>query len=59
MKGFRRLTEALRASNDESHVGSEALLIRKIKTKVEQNDLRAIVFAILFRTGFLKNELNS
>lgn len=38
-------------------MGAEAYLVKKIKEKVEEYDLRAIVFAILYRTGFDKNEL--
>ncbi len=56
-KGFARLKEALVAADNESDAGTEAYLARKIKQKVEQYDLRAIIFAILYRTGFDKNEL--
>ncbi|EAR84467.2 hypothetical protein TTHERM_00691650 (macronuclear) [Tetrahymena thermophila SB210] len=56
-KGFARLKEALLAADSESEAGTEAYLVRKIKEKVEQYDLRAIIFAILYRTGFDKNEL--
>lgn len=60
-KGFQRLKQALQAANttgdNESDVGAEAYLVRKIKENVEEYDLRAIVFAILYRTGFDKNEL--
>jgi hypothetical protein len=56
-KGFARLKEALVAGDSESDVGTEAYLVRKIKEKVEEYDLRAIIFAILYRTGFDKNEL--
>jgi len=45
------------AGESESDVGTEAFLVRQIKQEVEKYDLRAIVFAILFRTGFDKNEL--
>ncbi len=45
------------AGDSESDVGTEAYLVRKIKEKVEEYDLRAIIFAILYRTGFDKNEL--
>jgi hypothetical protein len=41
----------------ESDVGSEAYLVRRITEKSAEYDLRAIVFAILYRTGFDKNEL--
>lgn len=56
-KGFARLKEALLAADSESEAGTEAYLVRKIKEKVELYDLRAIIFAILYRTGFDKNEL--
>lgn len=51
------MKEALQGEDIESDVGTEAYLVRRIKEKVEEYDLRAIVFAILFRTGFDKNEL--
>ena len=55
------MKDALKAGNDngesESDVGTEAFLVRKIKERVEEYDLRSIVFAILYRTGFDKNEL--
>lgn len=41
----------------ESDVGSEAYLVRRIKESSLEYDLRAIIFAILYRTGFDKNEL--
>lgn len=66
VKGFSRLKEALQSEDTESDVGTEAYLVRKIKDNVEEYDLRfmidsfmyrGIVFAILYRTGFDKNEL--
>ncbi len=44
--------EELNVLDIESDVGTEAYLVRKIKEKVEEYYLRAIVFAILYRTGF-------
>lgn len=41
----------------ESDAGTEAYLVKKIKEKAEEYDLRAIVFCILYRTGFDRNEL--
>lgn len=38
-------------------MGAEAYLVRRIKENSEEYDLRAIIFAILYRTGFDKNEL--
>lgn len=32
-------------------------MINKLQEKVEEYDLRAIIFAILYRTGFDRNEL--
>ena len=56
-KGFARLKEALKAGDNESDVGTEAFLVRKIKEEVKIYDLRGIIFAILYRTGFDKNEI--
>ncbi|KRX04785.1 Armadillo-type fold [Pseudocohnilembus persalinus] len=60
-KGFQKLKDALEAgsADQESEVGTEAYLVRQIKEKVDQYDLRAIVFSILYRTGFDKNQLLS
>ena len=55
---FQRLKEALMAADfSESDAGTEAYLVKKIKEKAEEYDLRAIVFCILYRTGFDRNEL--
>ena len=40
-------------------MGTEAYLLRRIKEKVAEYDLRAIVFSILYRTGFSKNDLHA
>jgi hypothetical protein len=51
------LKDALKAGNDngesESDVGTEAFLVRKIKERVEEYDLRSIVFAILYRRNLV------
>jgi len=47
----------LKAGESDTSVGAEAVLINKLQDKVEEYDLRAIVFAILYRTGFDRNEL--
>lgn len=49
----------MHAADNESEAGTEAYLVRKIKEKIEKYDLRAIIFAVLHRTGFDKNEMNS
>ena len=58
-KGFSKLKEALQANEADSEVGAEAYLIRVLKQKTRQFDLRGIIFAILYRTGFDRNELTS
>ena len=40
-----------------SDAGTEAYLVRKMNKYLETIDLRAIIFAILYRTGFDRNEL--
>ena len=50
------MKDALKAGG-ESTTGTEAYLIKKIKAKVLELDLRSIVFCILYRTGFDRNEL--
>ena len=40
-----------------SGAGTEAFLVKKMNKYLEEVDLRAIIFAILYRTGFDKNEL--
>ena len=42
-----------------SDAGTEAYLVRKMNKFLEGIDLRAIVFAILYRTGFDRNELDA
>ena len=51
------MREALKAGENDTSVGTEAFLINKLQDKVEEYDLRAIIFAILYRTGFDRNEL--
>lgn len=41
----------------DSEVGAEAYLIRMLREKTKLFDLRGIIFAILYRTGFDRNEL--
>eukprot|EP01017_Pseudomicrothorax_dubius_P021573 TRINITY_DN23227_c0_g1_i2.p1 TRINITY_DN23227_c0_g1~~TRINITY_DN23227_c0_g1_i2.p1 ORF type:complete len:284 (-),score=84.64 TRINITY_DN23227_c0_g1_i2:85-936(-) len=57
LKGFARLKDALKAGESDSTAGNEAYLARKIRERVHQCDLRAIIFSILYRTGFDRNEL--
>ena len=47
----------MKAGENDTSVGAEAFLINKLQEKVEEYDLRAIIFAILYRTGFDRNEL--
>jgi len=54
---FAKLKEALKAGESDTSVGAEAVLINKLQDRVEEYDLRAIIFAILYRTGFDRNEL--
>jgi hypothetical protein len=58
-RGFSKLKEALQANEADSEVGAEAYLIRMLRQKTRQFDLRGIIFAILYRTGFDKNDLSS
>ncbi len=58
-KGFSKLKDALQANEADSEVGAEAYLIRVLRQKTRQFDLRGIIFAILYRTGFDRNELTS
>ena len=41
----------------ESEAGTEAYLVKKMKERAEDYDLRGIVFCVLYRTGFDRNEL--
>jgi ferritin len=52
-----KISDVLKNGDSESDAGTEAYLVRKIKEKVEEYDLRSIIFAILYRAGFDKNEL--
>lgn len=56
-KGFSKLKDALQATEADSEVGAEAYLIRMLREKTRQFDLRGIIFAILYRTSFDKNDL--
>lgn len=56
-KGFSKLKDALQATEADSEVGAEAYLIRMLREKTRKFDLRGIIFAILYRTSFDKNDL--
>ena len=58
-KGFSKLKDALQANEADSDIGAEAYLIRMLRHKTKWLDLRGIIFAILYRTGFDRNELSS
>ena len=58
LKGFAKLKDALQASEADSEAGAEAYLIRMLRDKCKMFDLRGIIFSILYRTGFERNELN-
>ncbi len=53
-----RLKDALKAGENDSEAGTEAYLVKRIQEKVEEYDFRAIIFCILYRTGFDRNELS-
>jgi len=53
------LKDALQASEADSEAGAEAYLIRVLREKSKCFDLRSIIFAILYRTGFDRNELKA
>lgn len=57
IKGFSKLKDALNANETVSEVGAEAYLIRMLREKTKKFDLRGIIFSILYRTGFDRNEL--
>jgi hypothetical protein len=57
-KGFSKLKDALQATEADSEVGAEAYLIRMLREKTKQFDLRGIIFSILYRTSFDKNDLS-
>jgi len=42
----------------ESDAGTEAYFVKKLSQKAEEYDLGAIIFCILYRTGFDRNDLN-
>lgn len=44
---------------DFTEAGTETYLVNRIKEEVEQYDIRMIVFSILYRVGFTKNDLNA
>lgn len=52
------MKEALEASEADSEAGAEAYLIRILREKSKKADLRAIIFSILYRTGFDINEID-
>jgi cilia- and flagella-associated protein 69 len=59
-KGHKKLKEAFDSSKnnqEDSEVGAEAYLIRMLRKETSQFDLRGIIFAILYRTSFDKNDL--
>lgn len=58
LKGFSKLKDALQASEADSEAGAEAYLIRILREKSKIFDLRGIIFSILYRTGFERNELS-
>lgn len=49
--------ETLKSGENDSEAGTEAYLVKRIQEKVEEYDFRAIIFCILYRTGFDRNEL--
>jgi len=59
VKGFSKLKDALQASEADSEAGAEAYLIRVLREKSKCFDLRSIIFAILYRTGFDRNDLKA
>jgi hypothetical protein len=54
---FSKLRDAIKAGESDTSVGAEAYLINKLSEKAGEFDLRAIIFSILYRTGFDRNEL--
>ena len=44
---------------DFTEAGTETYLVNRIKEVVGTYDLRLIIFSILYRVGFNKNELNA
>lgn len=44
--------------DNDSEAGTEAYLVRRVKDQSQKYDLRSIVFCILYRTGFDRNELH-
>ena len=44
---------------DLSEAGTETYLVNRIREEVGQYDVRLIVFAVLYRVGFARNDLNA
>ena len=44
---------------DFTEAGTQTYLVNRIKEEVEEYDLRLIIFSILYRIGFNKNDLNA
>lgn len=44
---------------DLTEAGMETYLVNRIKEEVEEYDIRLIIFSILYRIGFNKNDLNA
>lgn len=44
---------------DLTEAGTETYLVNRIREEVEQYDIRLIVFSILYRVGFARNDLNA
>ena len=44
---------------DLTDAGMETYLVNRIKEEVEEYDIRLIIFSILYRIGFNKNDLNA
>ncbi len=44
---------------DLTEAGTETYLVNRIREEVEQYDIRLIVFSILYRVGFARNDLTA
>jgi hypothetical protein len=44
---------------DFTEAGTETYLVNRIREEVEQYDIRLIIFSILYRVGFARNDLNA
>jgi hypothetical protein len=44
---------------DLTEAGTETYLVNRIREEVEQYDIRLIIFSILYRVGFARNDLNA